>query len=167
MEPRGDPENGCEGFLQEGFHVSPFVRDGKNILTFWPPPKNPRSSGLWKKYMCLLSRQERKNGTHIDFFRRSLGLKTGVSNKPFWATKSLVYCFLPALKSVVRPENLLRMFSTSRGVLTPTPPRRHDGQSYSVRAPGALTGSSGKSPENNSKIYVHVDKYFEGRGGYL
>ena len=50
--------------------------------------------------MCLtFPGKERKRGTHINFFGGIFGVKSGAGspNGPFSATKSLVYCFFPAL----------------------------------------------------------------------
>ena len=52
--------------------------------------------------MCLISWERTQKGdTHKLFRGGNFGVKKGVPNGPFWATKSLVYCFFPALKSKV------------------------------------------------------------------
>ena len=62
--------------------------------------------------MCLIS-WERMQGTHINFFGGILGVKKGVRNRPFSATKSWVYCFFFVLPffSLVFLLCLLGLFS--------------------------------------------------------
>ena len=53
------------------------------------PPFGPPEKGLCTSFPG----KGRKKGTHINFFGGIFGVKNGVRNGPFSATKSLVYCF--------------------------------------------------------------------------
>ena len=61
---------------------------------FGPHPKHP-ILGPEKKFTCLVSWDKSAKEAHKHkLFREILGVKSGVPNGPFSATKSLVYCFL-------------------------------------------------------------------------
>ena len=60
------------------------------------PTQNPPFWAPRKKFVCLVSWKRSEKGTHINFFEGILGWKK-VANRPFSATKSLVYCFFRAL----------------------------------------------------------------------
>ena len=63
---------------------------------FWAPRK--------KKFMCLISwERTQKRHISINLFGAIWGSKRGVPNGPFSATKSLVYCFFPALNKYPPP----------------------------------------------------------------
>ena len=47
--------------------------------------------------MCLISWERTQKEHPHKLFRGEFGGQKGVPNGPFWATKSLVYCFFPAL----------------------------------------------------------------------
>ena len=66
-------------------------------INFLAPTQNPPFWALRKKFMCLISWERTQKGTHINFFGGIFGVRNGVPNGPFSATKSLVYCFFPAL----------------------------------------------------------------------
>ena len=64
---------------------------------------HPKPSHFWaprEKFICLtFLGKNAKKGTHINFFGGILGVKNGVPNGPFSATKSLVCCFfLPLVR---------------------------------------------------------------------
>ena len=50
-----------------------------------------------KKICASFPAKGRKKGTHKTFFGGTFGVKKGVPNRPFSATKNLVYCYFPAL----------------------------------------------------------------------
>ena len=60
---------------------------------FGPHPKKPILGSQKKVHVPHFLGKERKKGTHLNFFGGIFGVKTGVPNGPFSATKSLVYCF--------------------------------------------------------------------------
>ena len=67
----------------------PFGRGPKNHINFfninfWAPTQNTPFWAPRKKFMCLISWERTQKGTPRNF-------------GPFSATKSLVYCFFPAL----------------------------------------------------------------------
>ena len=66
-------------------------------INFLAPTQNTRFWPPRKKLMCLISWERTQKGTHINFFGGDFGVKKGVPNRPFSATKSLVYRFFPAL----------------------------------------------------------------------
>ena len=67
-------------------------------INFSAPTQNTPFWAPRKKFKCAsFPGKGRKKGTHINFFGAILGVSKGAPNRPFSATKSLVYCFLPAL----------------------------------------------------------------------
>ena len=77
-------------------------------INFLAPTQNtpfgvPRKK---KVYVPHFLGKDAKQCSHINFFGGIFGFKKGVPNGPFSATKSLVYCFYPALK-----ENRLESFA--------------------------------------------------------
>ena len=95
-------------------------------INFLAPTQNPPFWAHRKKLMCLISwERTQKKGTHINFFGGIFGVKNGVPNGPFSATKSLVYCFFLPLQHFSRIfwGSLRMIFSavdTQTGVLVST-----------------------------------------------
>ena len=121
---RDKEEQGCQGYprtcvhpplkfrenqtcTKRGYHfVSPllprFPKGQKKHINFFninflDPARNPPFWAPRKKLCASFPGKGRQNWTHINSFRGILGVKNGVPNGPFSATKSLVYCFFPAL----------------------------------------------------------------------
>ena len=70
-------------------------------INFLAPTPQKTFSAPRLKFMCLISWERTRKGTHINFFGRIFGVKKGVPNGPFSATKRLVYCFFVPLEIVV------------------------------------------------------------------
>ena len=62
-------------------------------INFSPSPPKPPFWAPRKNVCASIPGKGRKKGTHINFFGGIFGVKNGVPNGPFSATKSLVYCF--------------------------------------------------------------------------
>ena len=78
----------------------PRSRGRKKHIKFLAPTENPPFWTPRKSLCASFPGKERKKGTHINFFGGIFGVKNGVPNGPFSATKSLVYCFfLPLQKA--------------------------------------------------------------------
>ena len=72
-------------------------------INFLARTQSTPSGAQKKKKLCAsFPGKGRKKETHINFFGAILGVKKGVPNGPFSATKSLVYCFFPVLNYKVR-----------------------------------------------------------------
>ena len=83
------------------FAVSVFRGRKKHInffnINFMAPTQNPPFWAPRKKFMSHFLGKNAKEAHKHKLFRGNLGVKKGVPNRPFSATKSLVYCFFPAL----------------------------------------------------------------------
>ena len=69
-------------------------------INFLAPTQNPPSGPPEKSLCASFPGKEHKKGTHINFFGGIWGVKHGVPNGEFSATKSLVYFFFPALMNL-------------------------------------------------------------------
>ena len=61
---------------------------------------HPQHAQIWaprKKFMCLISWERRKKGTHINFFRGILGFKNGGPKQAIFGHKKFSLLFFPAL----------------------------------------------------------------------
>ena len=67
-------------------------------INFLDPPKTPHFGPQKKVYVPHFLGKSAKEAHKHKLFLGILGVKNGVPNGPFSATKSLVYCFFPALK---------------------------------------------------------------------
>ena len=67
-----------------------------HVKLLGPHPKHPISGPQKKVYVPPSAGKvhAKKGPTQLNFFRAIFGVKQGVPNRPFSATKSLVYCFL-------------------------------------------------------------------------
>ena len=79
---------------------------------FGPHPRHPISPPPpQKKCMCLISWERTQTWDPHKFFEGIFGATKGVPNRPFLATKGLVYCSFPALTGV---RGVLRGFLESQ-----------------------------------------------------
>ena len=69
-------------------------------INFLAPTQNTPFWAPRRKFMCLIPGKGRQKGTHINFFGWIFGVNKGAPNRPFSATKSLVY--FPALNKILK-----------------------------------------------------------------
>ena len=87
------------------FNIDPTLRIRTSIadtvfadaVSQTPDPKTFGVGPPEKTFMCLISWERTQKRTHINLFRGHVGVKKGVPNGPFWATKgfSLLFFSLP------------------------------------------------------------------------